>query len=410
MSSRLNLTFQRAVHLGFGALALSSIVIACGDGDSNSEFDGGAGGSSASGGTIGRGGTIGVGGSGIIPPDGGGGSSASGGSGSGGACASAKAEATRQPVFLAFAFDASGSMGMAPGQDGREPWWDINLKWIPVRDAAKLFFNDAASRGISASLTFFPDLGGNWCSASSYTTPDVAMTALNGSATNPFSSALDGIDQRDLNSALATPTQAVMNGTITYVQAQRTRTPGAYAIVLVTDGEPAQCADNRVVLVENEARRALQAGIRTYVIGVNNPSPGPNTLGFLNGIATAGGTNTARIIATGNPTATINDFRAAVNAIRGQAVSCSMRIPAPPAGQTFNKNRVRVLYSTGTAAGTALTYNQSCTGANTWRYDNTNAPTQIVLCPTTCTTVQANPNAVINVEFTCNDEIIIVPE
>jgi hypothetical protein len=130
----------------------------------------------------------------------------------------------------------------------------------------------------------------------------------------------------------------------------------------------------------------------------------------LNDVAAAGGTTRAFLIDTGNPTGTVGAFRDAVNAIRGQAVSCSMRIPTPPAGQTFNKERVRVLYSTGSGAPTTLTYNQSCTGANTWRYDNTNAPTQIVLCPTTCTAVQANPNAVINVEFTCNDEIIIVPE
>lgn len=424
MSSRLNLTFRRAARFGAGALALSSIVIACGDGDGNSEFDGGSGGSLASGGTIGRGGTIGNGGTGIVPPDGGGGGSSASG-GSGGACASAKAEATRQPVFLAFAFDASGSMGMSPSNNAYRAWYNKTLKWDPVEQAAKAFFADPASRGISASIEFFPTTNtNNRCNASSYTTADVPMTALNGAATNPFATALDQVEGT-LDNRLATPTQAVMSGTISYVQGRRTAAPGVYAIVLVTDGYPDQCDrsgtaqdEDDIALVVAEATRANTAGIKTYVIGINNPAlPGaPPTLTNLNQVALAGGTNAnqngnaAYLIDTGNPTATVGSFRNAVNAIRGSAVSCNLRIPAPPTGQTFNKNRVRVLYSTGSAAGTVLTYDQSCAAANSWRYNNTNAPTEIVLCPSTCTTVQANPNAAINVEFTCNDVVIIVPE
>ena len=42
-------------------------------------------------------------------------------------CASAHAEAELLPVYLAFAFDVSGSMGK-----GDKPWHDRTLKWDPV--------------------------------------------------------------------------------------------------------------------------------------------------------------------------------------------------------------------------------------------------------------------------------------
>ena len=413
MSSRLKLNSRRVAYFGVAALAFSSIVTACGEGDNNSEFDGGAGGSS-SGGTInGSGGTINGSGGSIRPPDGGGGSSAGGGAG--GACASAKAQATRQPVFLAFAFDVSASMG-----SNIEDYYRKDLKWDPVRRAAELFFNDPASAGLNASMTFFPGTSSiTWCGDAPYRTPNVAMTALPSTA---FATALGAVEPQ-LPNRTATPTLGVMTGVIAYVNGQRTARPGQYAIVLVTDGYPQRCPNQNdpIAPVVTAAQNARAAGTRTYVIGVRNPPIGdaPTSLDNLNQIAVAGGTNAnqggnaAYLIATSatDANATVQAFRTAVNEIRGQSVSCNLRIPAPPAGQTFNKNRVNVLYSTGPgAAATTLKYDQACAGANAWRYNNTTTPTEIVLCPSTCTTVQANPNAVINVEFTCTDVVDIVPE
>jgi hypothetical protein len=403
---------RRAAYFGAGALALSSIVTACGDGDGNSEFDGGSGGSSAAGGSIGSGGSI-IGSGGTIGrPDGGGGSSASGGNG--GACGSAKAEAQRQPVFLAFAFDVSASMGSSI-----EPYFRKDLKWDPVRAAAQLFFNDPASAGLNASMTFFPGSNsGTWCTDSPYRTPNVAMTALPSTA---FATALGNVEPQ-LPNRLATPTLGVMTGVIAYVNSQRTARPGQYAIVLVTDGYPQRCPleFDPIAPVVTATQAARTAGTRTYVIGVRNPPIGsaPTSLDNLNQIAVAGGTNAnqngnaAYLIATSatDANATLQAFRNAVNQIRGQAVSCNLRIPAAPAGKTFDKRNVRVLYGTGTAAGSPLTYDQTCGKPNAWKYNNPTTPTEIVLCPTTCTTVQANPQARIDVEFTCTPEIEPPPE
>ena len=100
------------------------------------------------------------------------------------ACAKQTARATRQPVYLEFAFDVSGSMGK-----GDKPWHDRALKWEPVVAATKAFFEDARSEGFSAALTFFP-ADDDRCEQASYQAPDVTMQPLPSQA---FGQALDAI-------------------------------------------------------------------------------------------------------------------------------------------------------------------------------------------------------------------------
>jgi hypothetical protein len=319
-------------------------------------------------------------------------------------------------VYLAFAFDASASMGMPPGP-GVPAYWDKSLKWDPVKAAAESFFSAPASQGISASLTFFPALGGaDWCSASEYTpvnAPNVPMRALNGSTNNPFVTGLDAVEPT-LPQRLATPTLAVMTGTLNYVNKLRQAKPGKYAIVLVTDGYPQSCPDRNGDPIQPVIDLAHNAytndKIPTYVIGVKNPpvDNAPDTVSALSQIATQAGTQPF-FIDTSDPTTTSKTFKAAVDKIRGSSVSCNVGIPKPPAGQTFDKRRVRVLYQSGNKPAQALAYDAACSQANVWKYDNASAPTQIDLCPSTCSTVQADPNASLSVEFTC-EQVIDIPE
>ncbi|XYH95752.1 vWA domain-containing protein [Sorangium sp. So ce1128] len=387
------------VVMTVGALgvACGSTGTGTGEGDSSSRSSGsggaGDGGSPNFGGNIDSVGSVGT--------------SNGGSSGVGMACATETAEADLEPVYLAFAFDVSGSMGM-----GDEPWYDKSLKWDPVVAATKQFFADPLSQGITASLTFFPSEGDNdtKCRTETYATPDVPPTPLPSSA---FADAIDavtpapGADWRG-----GTPTVFVMRGTIGFVEQQRQATPGKYAIVLVTDGEPAGCgsANNDIGLVVDEAAAALEDQVPTYVIGVENPPlpDAPETVGNMNQVAVAGGTDHAFIIDTGDPEATTAAFKAAVDAIRGASVSCTVAIPAAPDGRTFDKQRVRVNYTSGANDSTALSYDQECRSENAWRYDNPGNPTQIVLCESTCAAIQADPQAALGVDFTCED-VIEVP-
>ena len=58
----------------------------------------------------------------------------------------------------------------------------------------------------------------------------------------------------------------------------------------------------------------------------------------------------AFLIDTGDPNATAGAFTAAVDQIRGTAISCNLAIPKPPGGRTFDKEKVAVRYTSGGGA------------------------------------------------------------
>ncbi|AUX27432.1 hypothetical protein SOCEGT47_080220 [Sorangium cellulosum] len=337
-------------------------------------------------------------------------SASSGGSTAAGeACATKSSEAGFQQVYLAFAFDVSASMGA-----NNAPWRDKSLKWDPVVAATKEFFVDPASTGFRASLTFFPGAR-RMCVGETYVTPDVAMTPL---PSPVFGEAIDAVTPPDDTSwRMGTPTAFVMEGTIAFVEAQRQQNPGKYAIVLVTDGYPELCSRegrpeaDRIEAVVEHVEAAHASGISTFVVGVNNPpvEDAPPSLTNLQEIAAAGGTGEAFIIDTGDPKQTAATFKAAVDKIRGAAVSCTIPIPPPPDGRTFDKQKVNVTYTSATSnTPVTLVYDQECAAEGTWRYDDAANPTAIVLCDDTCAVVQADVEVSLGVDFTCED-VIVVP-
>ena len=364
-----------------------------------SNTSGGAGGAAAGfGGTAGSGGgTSGTGGAAAFGGFGIGGAAAASGTG-GASCASESAEARLQPVYLAFAFDVSGSMGQ-----GDFEWHDRALKWEPVVAATKAFFADASAVGISASLVFFP-AETDICLSATYAEPDVPMTALPSPA---FAAEIDRITPVTADDWRGgTPTTPVIEATIAYLQPLTQTDPSAvHAIVLVTDGYPQSCeAEGNSIANVEAAVGAVATTIPTYVIGVQNPpvAGAPDTVSDLNRVAVAGGTNAAFLIETGNAEQTAADLTAIINEIRQTSVSCSMEIPPPPAGMDFDPMRVNVSYTTGAGAQIPLGYDDSCTAEHAWRYDDVANPSAILLCEVSCAAVQADAGARLSVEFGCS--------
>jgi hypothetical protein len=314
----------------------------------------------------------------------------------GSACTADFAGAQLQPVYLAFAFDVSGSMGKLD-----KPYHDPDLKWRPVVAATRSFFEAPGSAGINASLTFFP-AAADKCEASVYATPDVEMTAL---PSPVFGEALTAIDPLASGAWRGgTPTLAVVEGSVGYVQGLMQREPAAtYALVLVTDGYPNGCDDGipdvANVLADNAASFA------TYVIGVKNPQGGPDTVSDLNALAVAGQTQGAIFIDTGDPQKTTQDFAAAVDAIRERAISCNAVIPPTPGGRPFDKGQVNVAVQRG-ADVSRLGYDQACAEPSAWRYDDPDSPTEIVLCAGACQEIQSDPTLALSVEFGCITEYV----
>ncbi|WP_437602700.1 vWA domain-containing protein [Sorangium sp. So ce590] len=396
MAIALSMVTAFGAACGGGSSADGEGTSQSGSGAANSSGDGsgGAGNGFGAGSGLNAGGSI----------DSGGPSGAGGSTGAGDACATHTAKAELQPVYLAVAFDVSGSMGA-----NDRPSHSKELKWDPVVSATKQFFADPASAGLTASLTFFPGRERRrMCSARTYQTPDVEMTPLPSEA---FAEAIDEVTPaNDDDWRMGTPTAFVVEGTISFIQAQRRGDPGKYALVLVTDGYPQLCdeADSIEAVVER-VEGARGDNIPTYVIGVANPpDDGPGNVDNLRDIAVAGGTGEAFIIETGSPDATATAFRAAIDQIRGAAVSCTVAIPPAPEGRAFDKQRVRVTYTSGAGQPKALAYDQACASDEAWRYDDPANPAQIELCESVCNAMQSDPQAALAVDFTC-DDVIDVP-
>jgi hypothetical protein len=378
----------------------SGVGAASGSAGTGGFAGGGAGGGSS--GASSRGGSAGTG---IAIPVAG--SAGAGTGGSGEVCATQTASATLEPVYLAFAFDVSGSMGK-----GDYPWHDVTLKWDPVVAATRAFLEDPASGGLHASLTAFPngEDEDERCDADRYTEPDVSMRELPSTA---FGAELDAIREEDWRGG--TPTRAAVEGVLSYIRAESEAQPGRYAFVLVTDGYPQGCDDDDDDIAEvGELVAAVADDIPTFVLGIKNPElvdedgeMAPDTVSDLESIAVAGGTEIAYFIDTGNPAQTSAAFQAAVDRIRGAAISCSIPIPPPPGTRAFEKDKVIVSYTSGSAK-TELEYDPDCAGEAAWHYDNVEEPTAVVLCEEACSTIQADPVATLEVAFTC-ETVIDVP-
>lgn len=312
-------------------------------------------------------------------------------------CAAQSAASELRQVYLAFALDVSASMGQ-----GNERF---SLKWLPVVTAAEAFFSEPESAAISASLTFFPAQSNDtWCEDASYVTPDVSQTLL---PSNAFTDAITALNRTPNanNWRTATPTLAVFNGTVASLAAIDDPSANVTrAVVLVTDGVPQGCPGQNANNVELVAAAVRASGVRTFVVGVQNPQglDGGENLDNLNIIAEAGGTERAFIVQTGDPVQTEAEFKAVIDGIRGVSVSCNIEIPLPPTGTEFIPEKVNVKYS-GAAGEIAidLAYDPDCATPDSWRYDDPAAPATIVLCGDTCGTVQRDTTATLNVEFGC---------
>jgi hypothetical protein len=113
------------------------------------------------------------------------------------------------------------------------------------------------------------------------------------------------------------------------------------------------------------------------------------------------------LIDTGDPGQTVKAFTSTIDMIRGAAVSCQVKIPDPPAGQSFDKQKVSVKYRSGSDS-VPLRYDATCTAERSWHYDDAKSPREIVLCPTACAALQLVEQAELQVDFEC-EQVIVVP-
>jgi hypothetical protein len=102
--------------------------------------------------------------------------------------------------------------------------------------------------------------------------------------------------------------------------------------------------------------------------------------------------------------------RLAEAVVEGAGLDCEWPIPEAPVGQTFDRDKVNVRY-TSMAAATDLQQFPSaadCGMREGWYYDDANAPTRILACPQSCSALQVQTEASVEVLFGC--ETMVAPQ
>lgn len=91
--------------------------------------------------------------------------------------------------------------------------------------------------------------------------------------------------------------------------------------------------------------------------------------------------------------------------IQGSAIACEFAIPPPPEGMEFDPMQVNVEFEDDVGGTLDIGYVESaaeCANVtNGWYYDDPVDPTQILLCPQTCETIQGFTMAQIFIQFGC---------
>jgi hypothetical protein len=171
-------------------------------------------------------------------------------------------------------------------------------------------------------------------------------------------------------------------------------------IVLLTDGEPNGC-DGDIDHIAAEAEAAFaSAGVLTYAVGLAGSNQGT-----MDAIAKGGHTDAGFFIGNGNAQA---DLLAALEQIRRTSVTCEFAMPESTTGEAIDAKLVNVSY-TPSAGGDAQTLGQvpdaaACSGGGGWYYDDPLSPTKITLCPTTCSTVQIDQGAKMQILLGCTTQ------
>lgn len=336
------------------------------------------------------------------------------------ACAQANAQATLKPLDMFIMFDSSISMGTPGGGGDCNVGQSVNSPWCSAINALASYFADPASANNAAALQFFGQGGGAPPAGVCTSAAGFDVSVVPGGATgyqaiatgaSAFTTALNNAapDQH-------TPLEAALRGITKFTANAANQRAGRSTIgVLITDADtPLDCSTNWTDMAGILSAHLTATGIKTFVIGMNGANftnleqlatagGGPSHADTVGAVTdTCGGSaTTCRHWNAGNGTSSA-PLVEALKQIQGLAVGCSFTIPSPDAG-TIDPNQVKVEYVPGSGATQQLskvTDAAACSGAG-WYYDDNANPKTVNLCPSSCTTVQADSAAKLNVLFGC---------
>ena len=334
-------------------------------------------------------------------------------------CATATASVTRQPVYLLLVLDGSGSM-------------EMENKWTALVPALDAFFDDLLNNPdptFGVGLTIFSDEhdpqcgGGNFGNCvGPYPTMNVDIAEVTATQAAALHSRLDNTSPKG-----DTPTVAVLTGQYAALDAYTPVSPlpsgGKKVLVLMTDGVPNDAANTPQATLQNEciaqatAQFAMTPPVTTFAVGIGDYSPLDTTEydpAFMGALAVAGGdprmgcvpgntTDPTMMchfqITPGGQTASAieQQFIAAINAIRGQVVSCTFALEQPDGGGMIDPSKVNVVYDDG--MGNMTTIDEDPT--NGWSYNDPTNPTTVTLNGSSCSTLMMSTGGSISIVLGC---------
>jgi hypothetical protein len=322
------------------------------------------------------------------------------------------------PLDVYLIFDRTASMGEdCAFTPGAAP--PVNSKACYATYAVAQYFMSVDAADDTRLAFQFMSLDRNDCNGGPYGTPLIDMTPL---PVNADHALVRAISDETFEGGLGTHIEGAIRGISSYTLAHD-RDVGAPAGrttigILITDGDPNGCEENVSNLADLVANHLSQSGgaVRMFFIGETGA-----TLRNLETYAVEGGADPHTDFCGNGPSPChywdVGDgkpeaFASAMASIVGQAtvakpLPCTFKVPAPPSGQKLDPNLVNVNFTVG--ANTVGIYrvgsNAECDAtAGGWYYENPAAPSQIHLCPASCSTVGMAANATIQIEFGCASE------
>jgi hypothetical protein len=186
--------------------------------------------------------------------------------------------------------------------------------------------------------------------------------------------------------------------------------PRRTALILATDGYPS-CEGQTIDGVVGRLQQAFGGtpSLPTYVVGVFSADEVAEAQMNFARLAAAGGTGSPIILTTGDDLT--EKLLGALTSIRDKVVACDYAIPQPE-NEPLDLAKVNV---SATARSQTLELGRvgaadQCAGRRAWYYDvppsGSTTPTRVVLCPASCSFVQADPAAHVDLAFGCATRIV----
>lgn len=286
------------------------------------------------------------------------------------------ADTVRSDIFLLV--DQSTSMDRLVGTLDGAP-----TRWEALTEALRGFLTSPRAEGLRVGLQYFglnrPGTGEVSCDADTYATADVEIAELPGNA-EALTASLASHYPSNL-----TPSVPALEGALRYAKSWAVEHPERPTIlVFATDGYPTECEQTDITYLEELAAEFANPTdgsprVPTFVIGIGQ-------VANLKRVAAAGGTGQAFFVA--NCATAAADLTATLERIANSPTICEFELPTAAEGEVVDYGKVNVTF-TPEATGLAeplyrVGTTSSCSTKGGWYYDNSLAPTKVIVCPETC--------------------------